>query len=72
MVVVTNYRFLSIVYTCLSFVSLLFFILERRGVESVIGFWIVPAPSFLALIWTLVSWRYRVAEDTTAATKKQE
>lgn len=66
-----NHRFLAIVYALLSLVSVLFLVLEKRfSVEAITGFWIVPAPSVLALAVTLVQWYHARTRPAVDAAKK--
>ena len=67
-----NYRFLCTVYAVLTAISLVLLVLEKRfGVEQVIGFWIVPAPSVLALVVTLEQWYNARAQPVVEAAKKR-
>lgn len=65
-----NYDFIAAVYAFLCFLSGLFWVLETYSVlEAIHGFWLVPAPCFVCLIYVLFL-RARVSK--TGGTKEKK
>ena len=67
-----NYNFIAAIYTFLSLISLLFFILERYAVaDSIHGFWLVPAPCLPCLVYVLFL-RSKAKESAPVVEKKNQ
>ncbi len=49
-----NYGFLAASYTFLAAVSAVLYVLQQQGVHAVEGFWIIPAPCAVGILWALL------------------